>query len=159
LVRIRGGRPGGILPDVQEGHGEVDDAVEDDGAGPGGLCFEAGAEAEEADDAEDEGEEVQRQAELRLVDAVVPARQFLDRPVVQGSGSESEQRCDEGGDADQADGRDAEVVGRYGEELREDADHDDEPGGGETVGDETIEDLGEEKHAEGTEDDGQQVLV
>lgn len=123
------------------------------------LVLQTGAEAEEAEDAEEEGQDVEAETEFRFVDAVVPAGQLLDGIVIQGPGHEAEDGGDEGRDADEPDGRDAEVVGGPAEQLRHDTAQHDEPRGRHAVGDEAVEDLGEQEHAEGAEDDVQQVLV
>ena len=50
--------------DVEERHGEVDDAVEHDWACPRRFVLHCRAEAEKADHAQDEREDVEREAEF-----------------------------------------------------------------------------------------------
>lgn len=108
---------------------------------------------------QDQRHHVERESKFWLVDSSIPPSELLDRVVICRSGHETEQRRHERRYADQANRRDTEVVRRRGEDLGENSAHDDQPGRGQPVGNETVEDLREEEHAKWTENNSQKILV
>jgi hypothetical protein len=83
ISRRRAARRYKYLPNIQKRHREPDNAIQKYRTNPRSLVLQASSETEESDNTKDEGQHIQGESKFGFVDALVPAGQFLDRPVVQ----------------------------------------------------------------------------
>lgn len=100
----------------RKGHGHVCEAEAEDGTGPVSLIVDCGAETEEADSAQDGGENNQGQAEFGLVDTAVLVGEVDADPVVHGARNDfTDQGEDERGETDETGLGDRKIVGGFDE--------------------------------------------
>lgn len=143
-----------------KGHGHVGEAKGQDGTGPMGLIVDGGAEAEEADGAQEDDDDHHGQAELGLVDAAVLLGQPDADPVVQRTRDHfADHGHDERAQADQARLRDAKVVGRVDEDDGVDDGVNHDPGDGGAEEQEPPEDGRVEEEEERTDEDAEERRV